>query len=252
MTGFIATDKWTNAVEKGWALGSGDVEAVQEDDIDDLLLCIETGSPGECASALSTLPGLLLGRMSPAQKERLSTLIDQGAERALLGWDGEARCNEAFLSAWFCADRDRAVERILSLDLETLPQESQKAAVYYLGCGNRERAKSRLLDLYNAGGSLGQQAEEALELHGLIVPGPDRIQEVATRWRAEHRWQDLHWLYDYVIERLPPESPIQPILDLLGPPSDGSGGNEYFYSYGEGNVYLEADAKGILRGTHRS
>ena len=254
MAGFVESETWKRAVAKGHALGSGDVETIQTDDVDDLLACIETGSVRETVGAVSILAGpftFLIDRMSHEQRSRLAALITSGAERALLEWPGEAERNEAFLSAWFCADRDGAVARLLALPFDELPPPSQKSVVYYLGCSGSEPAKARLFELYRSGGPAGKEAEAALELRGAIVPGPDRIQEVAARWREARRWQDLHWLYDYVIERLPPESPIQPILELLGPPSK-DGGNEYYYAYGEGGIYLEADENGILRGTHRS
>jgi hypothetical protein len=155
------------------------------------------------------------------------------------------------LPSEYYAIRDFSREHAIDFVLTCVEQESSTAR--HLQSAFREmmtlggpRIIARIEQLAAQGGPLAKDAVTFLDEMGPVTP--EKIDAKAKRWRETANQRDLKWLFFSHIERSVPQgSSIEPILALLGKPSEQGG--RYFSWKSKGSpvhFYLETDRSGNL------
>jgi hypothetical protein len=169
-------------------------------------------------------------RFTPPLRRRWAALVEASVRKKFAMLIGERP--PWSWSHWHAADRE-AAERYLCEELDIGACEPTTASdalshLRYLARSSSERtvreaAVARLRGIRMAGGPFADGA--LMHLEGLGFIDPARLEEVARQWREKRDGASLNWLTSHYIERLqPPEGhPLQPVLDLLGEPTDASG-----------------------------
>jgi hypothetical protein len=143
-------------------------------------------------------------------------------------------------------DRDGAVQFVLGqFELDKLTERQADSLFREMRALRGPRIVARLQELATKGGGLAEEAAGCLD--DIEPVTPQRLAARAATWREQHNEQDLRWIYNRFLDGTPAGSPITPIIDLLGEPTQA--GERWFSWKGKdlrGHLYLETDKYGTL------
>jgi hypothetical protein len=148
---------------------------------------------------------------------------------------------------YLCGSLDRAEARAIveALDPATMTEDERAEVVSCLLNLDSPRVRELLMAIKAIGGHAGKRAEFQLEACGL--PDMAKVRALAAKWRETRAQEVLHELYLRYLTHQGGKIKIAQIVKLMGPP-DRRRGNDIWYAPNDScSVYLQGDAKGVLR-----
>lgn len=215
---------------------------VRSNDIPELVSICESGTTDERALAMAMLMGAAREGKIPAPEKRRWIEL---AARAMENEYPHTRVGRSAFGALLENDREALKRFVTELQLEGLNDDDLGAVVSDIARLRDPIAMTRLRDIAEMGGRVGENAARVLAGRGFV--SREDVDGLARQWRDTHQGSVLNRLYHVYISHLRPgTASLNEIRELLGAPLDETARHLFYETKGV-SLLVHGDERGYVK-----